>query len=93
MRGIFDAGRSAGALCGEPPEGGLLQPGKSGCDGYRNVEGGGRHLSAGKMPVYFRVAEAEMHLPAHGYGNGESAGYCYDRTKRIQQVHQMNRAA
>ena len=49
-------------------------------DGYRNVEGGGRHLSAGKMPVYFRVAEAEMHLPAHGYGNGESAGYCHDRT-------------
>ena len=63
------------------------------CDGYRDVEGGGRHLSAGKMPVYFRAAEAEMHLPAHGYGNGESAGYCYDRTKRIQQVHQMNRAA
>ena len=78
-RGIFDAGRSAGTLRGEPPEGGLLQPGKSGCDGYRDVEGGGRHLSAGKMPVYFRAAEAEMHLPAHGYGNGESAGYCPGR--------------
>ena len=69
-----------GALCGEPPEGGLLQPGKSGCDGHRDVESGGRHLSAGKMPVYFRAAEAEMHLPAHGYGNGESAGYRHDRT-------------